>query len=176
MGVDNPIAIRAPGLAPDEFQVVVQGAGAAARRVGPGRFVVNVESPGECSVMVVVDGRNFVETFRAKRLPDPVASLAGRSDGAMGVGEFRAQGGVYARMDGVDFDVRATVDGFDLVRIPAGADPVKITNAGARFTRAARQLISQARSGDYFLFTNVRVSLPGDSSPRRIGPIVFVMR
>ena len=176
IGVENPVSVAA-GIAPADLEVTVSGAGAAIKPAGARRYVVTVTTPGECAVHVTgggIQGTRF--TFRSKRLPDPVARLGRSSGGLMGSGEFRAQGGVGAFHDNLDFDVRSAIVGFELTYVGKRQDPVTVTNQGPRFNAKASALIRRAKPGDIYLFTNVKAKCPGDSATRRVNTMVFTIK
>jgi hypothetical protein len=134
IGVDNPISISAVGVAANDLQVKGSGGGIQLKRVGNGRYIANVSSPGEGNLRVTGDGVFYSWPYRVKRIPDPVARLSKSSGGSMGNGEFKAQGGVGAFLDNFDFDARCQITGFNLVYVAKRQDPVPSNNVGARYT------------------------------------------
>ena len=178
IGVDNPISVSAAGVSSNDLRVSGNGGGIQLSRTGQGKYNVKVSSVG--ATKVNVSGGGLTPTsfdFRVKRIPDPVARIAGKTGGLIGNGEFRAQGGVFAELDNFDFDARCTIAGFTLVYQPPREDLQEIVNVGQAFTGASKGLISRAKPGDTFYFNNVRAKCPGDgSSTRQINPMVFKIR
>ena len=111
-----------------------------------------------------------------KRIPDPTAKLSGNTGGQIGNGEFKAQGGVSAILDGFDFDAKCQIQGFIITRQAKRADPVEVNNRGARWTSQARELVNKAKPGDVFYFDNVKAKCPGDPAGRKINPMVFKIK
>jgi len=77
IGVDNPIAISAAGVAPSALQPSLTG-GTMHSNGKPGEYIVNVSSPGEATLNVgaKLNGGNKSMgsfKFRIKRVPDPIA-------------------------------------------------------------------------------------------------------
>ncbi|MCB0562374.1 MAG: hypothetical protein KDD09_25650, partial [Phaeodactylibacter sp.] len=118
-------------------------------------------------------GMRDSKVFRVKRIPDPVARLSKSQGGAMGNGEFKAQGGVGAFLDNFDFDANCTIQGYKLVYVAARQDPVEVVNGGARYGDAARRLVNKAKPGDIFYFDDVKARCPGDNVGRPINSMVF---
>lgn len=116
IGVDNPITVSAAGVSSNALRVSCNGCNLSGS--GNNR-VVTVDRPGEVSVVVTGEGLNSTFPFRAKRIPDPVPQLGNSKGGSMGNGEFKAQGGVLAVLEGFDFDARCAIQGFNIVRVPS---------------------------------------------------------
>ncbi|MCB0563128.1 MAG: hypothetical protein KDD01_01990 [Phaeodactylibacter sp.] len=172
IGVDNPVAVSAAGISSNDLSVSISGGGGAIRGSGS-NYIVTVSTPGECRVNVSGGGMRDSKVFRVKRIPDPVARLSKSQGGAMGNGEFKAQGGVGAFLDNFDFDANCTIQGYKLVYVAARQDPVEVVNAGARYNDAARRLVNKAKPGDIFYFDDVKARCPGDNVGRPINSMVF---
>jgi hypothetical protein len=140
------------------------------------KYNITVARPNEtATISVSGDGKSLGRfDFRVKRIPDPVARLSNKSNGIMGSGEFRAQGGVGAFLDNFDFEATCQVVGFELIYQPRREDPQLVQNAGARFDSKSSALVRQAKPGDTYYFRNVRGKCPGDGSvTRELNPMVF---
>ncbi len=173
IGVDNPVAVSAAGVSSNDLNVSLNGGGGSIKKVGNGNYMVNVSQPGEVRVNVSGGGMSDSKVFRVKRIPDPVARLGKLEDGAVGNGEFKAQGGLIAWLDNFDFDARCDIAGFELVYVPKRQDPVPVINQGARFNDRAQQLVRRATPGDTYYLNNVRAKCPGDVASRKINSLVF---
>lgn len=175
IGVNNPLTVSASGVSSNDVKVSSSGpisiSGSGSKRM------VTASKPGEATVRVTANGKSLGSfPFRVKRIPDPVARLSNKSDGAMGSGEFKAQGGVGAFLDNFDFEATCQVSGFNLVRVPKRQDAIDSQNAGARYNDKSRRLVNAASPGDIYYFENVRAKCPGDSSTRKINGMVFKIR
>lgn len=174
IGVDNPISVSAAGISSNDLRVSVSGSGdGSLKRVSSGNYIVNVKKPGEVKVNVSGGGLRASKDFRVKRIPDPVARLSKSSGGAMGNGEFKAQGGVGAFLDNFDFDANCIIQGFNLVYVAKRQDPVEVVNGGARYNDKSRRLVNRAKPGDIYYFDNVKAKCPGDIAGRQINSMVF---
>lgn len=175
IGVENPITVSAAGVSSNSVRVSGSGGGIQVRGSGS-KYVVTVSRPNEdARISVSGDGKSLGSfDFRVKRIPDPVARLSNKSNGIMGSGEFRAQGGVGAFLDNFDFEANCQVVGFELIYQPRREDPRLVQNQGARFTGESSALVRQAKPGDTYYFRNVRGKCPGDGSvTRELNPMVF---
>lgn len=94
----------------------------------------------------------------------------------MGNGEFKAQGGVLAILEGFDFDARCNIQGFNLTYVAKRQDPVPVINQGPVYSDQAKRLVSQAKPGDIYYFDNVRARCPGDKAGRQINAMVFSIK
>jgi gliding motility-associated protein GldM len=172
IGVDNPVTVSASGVSSNDVRVSVSGSASISGRGSS--YVVKATAPGEATVNVTADGKRLGSfPFRIKRIPDPIARLSNKSDGTMGSGEFKAQGGVGAFLDNFDFEATCQVAGFNLVYVPKRQDAIPVQNPGARYGDAARRVVNQAKPGDIYYFENVRAKCPGDNATRKINGMVF---
>ena len=173
IGVDNPISVSAAGVSSNAVKVSANGAGISLNG-GNGKYTARVSQPGEATVTVSGGGLPPTPfTFRAKRIPDPVAKLGKKADGSMGTGEFKAQGGVIAWLENFDFDARCDIQGFNLVRVPKRQDPVDNPNRGGKYDAKSQRMVQAAKPGDTYYFENVKARCPGDKAGRKINSMVF---
>jgi gliding motility-associated protein GldM len=183
IGVPNPIKVSAAGVNSNSVTVSLGGGGGGKLKKvgGTGEYEVTVTKPAklgqECQIRVAAPGlKGEKALFRVKRIPDPTAKLSGNTGGQIGNGEFKAQGGVSAILDGFDFDAKCQIQGFIITRQAKRADPVEVNNRGARWTSQARELVNKAKPGDVFYFDNVKAKCPGDPAGRKINPMVFKIK
>ncbi len=176
IGVDNPVSVVAAGISSNDLRVSGNGAGLKLKGRG-NKYTATVSTPGEARINVSGGGLKASSfLFRAKRIPDPMAKLGKSSGGPMGNGEFKAQGGVLAILDGFDFDARCNIQGFNLTYVAKRQDPVPVINKGPRFSAQAKRLVSRAKPGDIYYFDNVRARCPGDKAGRKINAMVFTIK
>ncbi|MFK8007380.1 MAG: GldM family protein [Saprospiraceae bacterium] len=183
IGVPNPIKVSAAGVNSNSVKVSLGGGGGGTikKAGGTGEYTVTVSKPAklgnECQVRVEAPGlKGEKALFRVKRIPDPTAKLSGNTGGAIGNGEFKAQGGVSAILDGFDFDAKCVIQGFIVTRQAKRADPVEVNNRGPRWSPQARELVNKAKPGDVFYFDNVKAKCPGDPAGRKINAMVFKIK
>ena len=176
IGVDNPISVSAAGIPSSSVRVNISGGGGKVRKTGTNNYMVNVTTPGECRVNVSGEGMRDSKVFRVKRIPNPEARLGNKNGGAIGSGEFKAQAGVLAILEGFDFDARCAIDRFEMVYVAPRQDAVLAQNQGPRFNAKSARLKGRAKPGDTFYFRDVRAKCPGDKNTRKINDMVFNIR
>jgi len=99
-----------------------------------------------------------------------------KKGGLMGNGEFKAQGGLAAILEGFDFDAKCKIQGYELTRVAKRQDPVSANNPGARWSSDSKRLVNAAKPGDTYYFDNVKSRCPGDSAGRKLPSIVFKIK
>ncbi|MEM9820223.1 MAG: gliding motility protein GldM [Bacteroidota bacterium] len=175
IGVENPVSVTAAGISSNALKV--DPSGITLKKGGTSGYIVTATRPGEAAITVSGGGLKATKfPFRVKRIPDPIARLSKSSGGAMGNGEFKAQGGVGAFLDNFDFDAKCKIQGYNLTYVAKRQDPVESTNAGARYNAKSKRLVNQAKPGDIFYFDNVKAKCPGDKAGRKINSMVFKIK
>ena len=182
VGVDNPIQVSVEGLSSSEYRVETDKG--SLRNTGTGKYNLKVALPGEVtlSVYTKTGPATMKQTFRAKRIPDPIPALGAkftRSD-TIDLGIFKAQAGIWLGHENLDYDTKCEVLGYKITHI--GADYEKgvmfthsVRNKGARFSEEAKQLISEAAPDDIFIFSEIKARCPEDATPRHLNALVFFM-
>lgn len=177
IGVDNPVAVSAAGVASGDVKVTMSGAGGGTINRKDGNWNVRVKrqtKKGEfAKINVSAPGLNESRDFRVKRIPDPIPMLSRSRGGGMPSGEFKVQQGVRPVLEGFDFDARCDVTEFVVVRVPKRQDPEPARNSGGKFTGKAKSIIGKATAGDKYFFENIKCKCPGDAAARNIGQMVF---
>ncbi len=180
IGVDNPISVSAAGVPSTQVKVTGSGGGINLSPAGAaGKYNVKVTTPGEATITVAGGGVSQTFPFRVKRIPDPNPRLGGNpknKGGTMGNGEFKAQGGMSAILEGFDFDAKCDVVGFDFAYLAKRQDPITKINAGARWSGEIAELIQKAKPGDAYFFDDVKCKCPGDIAARNIGSISYKIK
>jgi len=177
IGVDNPVAVSAAGVASNKIKVSMSGAGGGTINKASGNFNVKVTKPtkkGEFAyINVSAPGLTEKREFRVKRIPDPVPKLGKARGGAMPSGQFQAQPGVFPVLEGFDFDAKCGITEFVVVRAPKRQDVQIVRNKGGKYTGEAASVIKKAKAGDRYFFENIKCKCPGDAAARNIGQMVF---
>lgn len=90
--------------------------------------------------------------------------------------EFKAQLGLIAWLDHFDFDAHCKVVSYTVHYTPRRSDPISIQGKGGTFQGQVKFITRQAKSGDQYAFTDVRVKCPGDVASRKINGLYFKIR
>jgi gliding motility-associated protein GldM len=175
IGVDNPVSVSAAGVSSNLLKA--SGSGVSLTDKGDGKYNVTASAPNpNASITVSAPGLQQTFPFRVKRIPDPVAKLGNKMGGSMGNGEFKAQSGVLAWLEGFDFDAKCQIQSYRLTRVPKRQDPVVIENSGGSFNGQCRSLADAAKPGDIYYIDDVKARCPGDQSGRQVNSMVFTIK
>ncbi len=176
IGVDNPITAITTHGAVDIDSISVSGGTITGDR---GRFVVSVSRVGDCTITIKKNGVKQSFPFNIKKIPDPVLVLgAGPSKrgGIMPLGEFKAQRGISAILESMNFDAKCSVASYSIVRESRGLDPEKIFNEGGTYGKEASSLINKATTGDRYTYLYIKARCTGDVAARDMGSIVITIK
>ena len=162
IGLENPLTILG-GTAGDEKTSASISSGSL-RKVGSGKYIATVSSPGETTVTVNVDGKTTPFKFRVKRVPDPTAMVGASQGGRVPANTVKAQQGVRADLrdfvfEGVKFDiigftVYATGRGFE-------EQPGISPNPGAYFNGESKRILDRLRPGSSLIIDEIKARGPG---------------
>ncbi len=172
VGVDNPISISAAGV-PTE-QIKVNASGTKLNKISNGKYTTKPTKTGRATI--TVSGGDLSPTsqeYRIKRIPNPTMKLGDKSSGSMKAGTFKVYDKITPVLENFDFEARCTVKGFELTRQPKNKDVIYETNLGGKYNGATKRIVNQAKAGDIFYFSNIRVQCPGDTHSRKMDEMVF---
>lgn len=179
IGVDNPVDVSAPGVPADKIFPSISGGGGSIRKSNKG-YIVKVTTPtNNCRVSVAgeVNGnrRNMGSMeFRVKRVPDPVAKVAGQKGGKIAKTTLAAQSGVVADLENFDFDIKFNVVAFTVSATIDGFEQSAVCS-GSRFDSKAMNIINKVKRGKKVYIEEVKAKGP-DGSVRNLGSIAFQLQ
>ena len=174
-GLDNPVSISVPGISANNIKVSITN---GSIQPGPdGNYIVRPEKIGEKAIITVkaeIDG-SLKEIgsmpFRVKKVPDPIASVANKTDGVISRNELEAQQGVLAKIPEFDFEMNFTVTSFVVSTSRAGFIVDKPTK-GNRFSPEQRDLMKGLSPGSRLYIESIIVK-GDDGTTRNLPPISF---
>lgn len=172
MGLDNPVSISVPGISTNNLSVSITN---GSIQKGPNGYFVRPEKVGVNAVITVnamIDGQPRLigsTAFRVKRVPDPLAYVAGKIEGTISRSELLAQQGVLAKIPDFDFDMRFTVQSFVVSTSRGGFVVDKSTN-GNRFTQEQTDLMRGLNPGNRLYIESIVVK--GDDGTTRYLPSI----
>lgn len=173
-GVMNPIEVSASGISSNQLSVSFDGPGTISRNSDGtyGLTLANNAKPGStANVIVSAQGAQAAKkAFRIKAIPDPTPRF-GSGASKMGNGEFKAQLGIAAILENFDFDAKCDIVGFNLIRTSKGEDLMEVPNPGSKFGGEGARIVSLAKPGNTYVFTNIRCKCPGDEINRKLADI-----
>ena len=148
-GLANPVSISVPGISSRDIQVTMQN-GRIERTADA--FLAYPEKIGEKAVISVnatvdkvVKPMGSIE-FRVKRVPNPMATVAGKNEGLISKNELMAEQGVFAEIPDFDFEMKFQVLSFVVSTSKGGFVVDKAVN-GARFSQEQRDLFNGLSRG-----------------------------
>jgi gliding motility-associated protein GldM len=139
-------------------------------------WVAIPKTPGEGKIIVDADGKRAEFKMRVKYLPNPTGFVGSKTGGAMPSAEFKANGGLIARLDNTEFISPFKVLSY---KVAALGGPIssyrEAANEGNRWQGAAKSLVEQCGPGTNVFFDNIRVQ-GKDGRVRELPPMVFNLK
>lgn len=182
VGVDNPVEVSAPGVPSDNLIVRIRQ-NASIQKQGASQYVVRPHKNSARKEAIVyvssksADGEEQLlgsQPFRIKRVPDPIATVAGMRGGGIGKNLLLAQRAVIAKMDNFDFDLKFNITNFRISTIKDGYLQFVDSESGV-ITTEQKDLIRSVGVGGVVLFNNIQAKGP-DGSTRDLGSISFTVQ
>ena len=119
IGLDNELAVTGGSVGDEKVSLSCNNG--TPRKIGPGRYIVNPNTPGTAVVTVNADGKTSQFTFRVKNVPNPTPMVGQSAGGRIPAGVFKAQQGVRADLQDFVFEgVTFTVTSFTIYCAGAG--------------------------------------------------------
>jgi gliding motility-associated protein GldM len=163
VGVDNPVSISVPGGPERVMPSVTVG---KIRPDGANWVVYDLpKQTRECIVNVsaVFIGKTKSMgsmTFRLKRVPDPIATVGGKSEGVISKSLILASPYLVAEMPpGFDFDLKYTVTAYTFVTEVSG-DIIETRVQGNRLTPEITKSVQNAKKNKRVWFEDINVKGP----------------
>lgn len=183
IGVDNPIAVSAAGVSPTDLVVSASGGGMTIKPNGAGgKYIIRATSEtkdGKISVSAKTKDGTKPQgpplVFRVKRIPDPVAAVAGKKGTAdIKKSEVSGAGGVIALLEGFDFQANFVVTSFDFTAVIKG-QAVAYSGQGPGLTGDMKSALGKVSTGSKIFIDNVKAKGP-DGSVRSIPGVTLKVK
>jgi len=180
-GVPNPFTVSVPGFPSDKVMATATGGSFSGSK---GKFTANMPASmigKEVTINVSVQqegGNKSIgsQVYKVKRIPDPVAKVAGRFEGDISNGEAKAAPGVNATLQDFYFQgVTFTVSSFDFIYIAKRQDPYIKSNGGWQFGPEAKAKLAGAKPGDQIIMRNIKAKGP-DGTVRSLNPVTLTLK
>ena len=176
VGVENPVAIAAPGISLDEIEA--QATNATIQKVSGGNYVVRPQVVGkECLVSVLgnIGGvKRTLQTykFRVKDVPDPVVKINGQRGGSIRKNVLLTAGQIEVVMENFDFDMKFTVENFSVYSVIDGYVQEETQSNKGAFSKSQLNLINKLRRNQAVTVENIIVK-GADGTTRKLPPLSF---
>lgn len=167
IGVPNPVAISAAGVAPTNIVATFVGDGTITNK-GQGQYEVNVRSGSKCTINVSAKDPKSNSTksigpgveFRIKKVPNPNAKFAGIiGDGSVTKGELMAAGGIFADLSDFVFALKFPINKWTMSMNINGFF-VDETAKGPATSAGMKGMMAKAKKGSKILIEDVHVQRP----------------
>lgn len=173
IGVDNPILIGYSGFCKPIVKVTD---GYVKECVTRGRYLVHVTKPSISTLALYVKtgGRERLvgeKKIRVKRIPDPVAYVAGLKEGVVKKSALLAAPFVLCKCENFDFDILLKVRSFILSVNTCGEFKSYNSNSNA-FSVDQLVAISKLKNNSKIYFEEIKVATP-DGSIRKLNNIIL---
>ena len=174
-GVDNPVSISVPGIAKEKIRPAISVGTITSDPVDRGDWIVRV--PADATMAVVSATADYEGTmmnmgafeFRVRRVPDPVAEIAGIREGNINRNTLLAANAIIPVMKDFEFDLNFVVTSYTMGTIING-DWIPKRARGNQFTSEIQDIIRNTKRGQKIFFENIQAEGP-DGSRRTLSPI-----
>ncbi len=180
IGVENPVSISVPGIAAEKIKpIITEGCTLTADPNGTDWIVIVPRGIRTAIITAKADVGGKMEDmgsreFRVKRVPDPVAEVAGTKEGVMDRNTLLAANAIIPSMKDFEFDLNFVINSFTMGTIING-DWIPKSTRGNRFTSEMTELIKNSRRGQKFFFENIQASGP-DGTTRTLNAISLTIK
>ncbi|MEI7829041.1 MAG: gliding motility protein GldM [Prolixibacteraceae bacterium] len=174
LGLPNPISVSVPGISSRDIQVSMKNGRIEPSADGflayPEKLTEKAYISVSATVDKVVKQMGTVE-FRVKKVPNPIATVAGKNEGLISKNELTVEQGVFADIPDFDFDMKFKVLSF-VVSTSQGGFVVDRATTGAKFTQEQRDLFKGLTKGSRLYIDNI-VAKGDDGLTRNLSAISF---
>ena len=173
VGVDNPVSLAAPGVSPDLIQPEITNG--EIRKGSDGNYIVRPKVAGrkcEVTVYALMNGQKRklqTQEFRVKDVPDPVAKVAGLRGGAIKRNLLLASGGIDVEMENFDFDLKFTIQSFNIF-VSIDGYTQDFSARGSAFTDDQLKMFRGLKRNQTLVIEDIVVKGP-DGSQRKLPPM-----
>lgn len=176
IGVANPMTISGGTVGAEKVHVSFESPGATITKTTGDHYEARATTPGLAKIIVTANGKAFPFDIRVKNLPLPAGFIGSKKGGAMSSAEFKAIGGLIARLEDSDFEAPFKVVSYKLSAEGGSISAYsQASNEGNRWSGQAASLVARASPGTHIFFDEIRVVGP-DGKQREITPMVFTLK
>jgi gliding motility-associated protein GldM len=176
IGVDNPMTISGGSVGREKVHVSFATPGGTLTNSGGDHYIARATTPGMSKIIINANGKNFEFPIRVKNLPLPAGFIGSKKGGAISSAEFKAIGGLIARLEDSDFEAPFKVVSYKLGAIGGSISQyTEASNEGNRWNNQAQNIVARSSPGTNIFFDQIRVVGP-DGKAREIQPMVFSLK
>ncbi|HEY5511458.1 MAG TPA: gliding motility protein GldM [Prolixibacteraceae bacterium] len=174
-GLPNPVSVSVPGISSKEISVAMTNGRIERSADGFMAYPDKVGVFAVISVSATIDKvvkQIGTMQFRVKRVPNPLATIAGKNEGLITKNELIAEQGVFAEIPDFDFDMKFQVLSFNVSTSSRGGFQYDKSTQGARFSQEQRDLFNGLTKGSRIYIDNIVVK-GEDGFTRTLSAISF---
>ncbi len=177
-GLKNPIDVGGGGIPKENLQISMTNG--TVTKTGDS-YVVQPNDLDErgtktkVSVYANIGGNRRLigsSDWRVKKVPDPVAQVAGKAGGSIRKERLLIEDGVMAVLEDFDFDFKYTVTEFTLEATGPGGYTNPWDSKSNRFTKEQKDQIQRLNPNSSVFITNIK-AIGDDGEVRTLNPINF---
>jgi gliding motility-associated protein GldM len=175
IGVKNPVSISVPGISLNRVKPTISQGKLYRDPNNKKKWLVEVPKGIKNTVISAtteIDGKVYnlgSAEFRVKRVPDPIATIAGMTGGKISKNQLLAAGAIIPEMKGFEFDLYFKIVSYSFTTLVNG-DYFTIKAKGNTFSSEIKKRIKGAKRKQKFLFENIQAVGP-DGSKRSLNPV-----
>lgn len=174
IGLKNPLTITGGTAGAEKTSASIDNG--TLTNQGGGKFVAEVNNPGEANINVSVDGKSGgAFKFKVKRVPNPTPIVGNLEPGRVAANAIKGQVGLRAELKDFVFEgVTFNVTSFTLIAnggscfTNLGFSP----NPGAYFNEESKRLLNKSCPGASIILDEIKAVGPGGDT-RKLPPIVY---
>jgi gliding motility-associated protein GldM len=174
IGEDNPLTVSGGSVGAEK--VSVSFSNGTISRVNGDEYVAVPTTPGMGKITVNSAGKIKTFDMRVKYLPNPTGFIGTHKGGAISAAEFKAIGGLQARLEESEFQSIFKVVSYKLSALGGSINSyVMASNDGNKWTGKAADIVAKASPATNIFFDEIRV-IGKDGKNRELPPMVFSLR
>lgn len=170
IAVDNPVTVSGGSVGAEKVHVSFDH-GTITKTSGDEYNIVPT-TPGEGKITIDAAGKPYPFTVRVKYLPNPTGYIGSHTGGVVSSAEFRAIGGVLAKLES-DFQAGFTVLDYKLAATING-QYMEAPNTGPRWTGQAQALVNRCTPGTHVFIDELRCQ-GKDGKVRTLPSMIFTL-
>jgi hypothetical protein len=176
MGIDNPVDIAISDMSIKYITATVDSG--EIENKGDGKFIVRINKNVKVTKINVFETYNGYTTkigersFKVKRVPDPVPSIASVTSGAVSKSDLIAAAGLIPVMKDFEFDEAYFVISSYTMTMNVTGDLIEKNATGNKLTTDMINIIQKAPKGTKIYFENIKVVGP-DGKTRTLSSIII---
>lgn len=176
IGIDNPVSIAVANYSSKSL-IIKASNGKIVKAYGS--FIFRGNKPGKAEISIFRKANNKLikigsSAFRVKKLPLPIFKI-GSGKSMVPKVELANQQFVRAELEGFDFDIKFSIDSFNVCIVPS--DTCKfgvLKNIGNEINKDIRNEFQQLKENDVVIFKNIFAKGP-DGVAMELSPVMVTI-